>query len=184
MQGTRFVHRRTVLKMAAGAIQAAAAMLLGVPGFRFLWGGSGRRRGESEFVRAVPFADLADGKPVRVVIAADRWDAYVHYPPGPIGSVWLIRENGARESGRVRCLQTICPHLGCGIDFAASRGLFTCPCHASAFDVSGRVLGGPSARAMDELECRIGEPDEQGRRWVEVRYQEFQTGVADRRVIA
>jgi hypothetical protein len=37
---------------------------------------------------------------------------------------------------------------------------------------------------MDELACRVTDPDEDGQRWVEVRYQEFRTGVADRSSIA
>ena len=72
----------------------------------------------------------------------------------------------------VRCFQTSCPHLGCGVDYSADRKAFTCPCHASEFAVDGTPRFGPSPRPMDQLACRVTEPDGQGQRWIEVDYQE------------
>ena len=90
----------------------------------------------------------------------------------------------AGANGQPRVLSAVCPHLGCAIDYAADRNTFNCPCHASEFDAAGRRRLGPSPRDMDELECRISDADESGVRWVEVKYQEFQTGVSEKRPTA
>jgi Rieske Fe-S protein len=177
------LRRRTFLGLAADAVQAALAAAVVIPGVRFLLAPLQRRRGEAAFQRLAPLQNVSAGEPVRVVVTADRWDAYVHHPPGPIGNVWLIRGDDDAAHPRIRCLQTICPHLGCGIDYQPARGVFSCPCHASEFDSTGKATSGPSPRPMDELECRISEPDEQGRRWVEVYYQEFEPGVVERRPV-
>ena len=128
---------------------------------------SGRRRG---FIPIATLDTAALDRPTRVVISADRWDAYTHYPPGPIGQVWLVREGQGEPEPKVRCYQAVCPHLGCIIDYASTRAKFYCPCHASEFDISGRRGIGPSPRDMDELQCRVTQPDQHGRRWIEVRY--------------
>ena len=85
---------------------------------------------------------------------------------------------GARRRGRADpAFSTVCPHLGCGIDFDEKAGKFNCPCHASAFDLDGRCLGGPSPRGLDELEARVEGRD------VLVRYQRFRVGTAKREPI-
>jgi nitrite reductase/ring-hydroxylating ferredoxin subunit len=127
---------------------------------------------------------IPDDRPVCVTVAADRWDAYIHYPSGPIGRVWMLRTDAAGGDGVFRCFQAICPHLGCLIEYSPGRGTFHCPCHASAFDKDGQRLFGPSPRDMDPLPLRVTEPDDDGHRWVEVDYQEFETGVAERRPVA
>jgi len=176
------MHRRTLLKSMALFLQAAIAALLGIPSLRFLLDPFRRKRGTAEFVRVARLSALSGDKPVRAVIRDAREDSFVHYPPGPVGSVWLVPSLDG--TALPRCLQSVCPHLGCGIDYVEGIGVFTCPCHASDFDRSGKTLSGPSPRDMDTLDCRLSDPDESGERWVEVRYEEFQTGVAQRRPLA
>lgn len=195
------MFRREFLNVVVDCLGGLAAALIAIPGLRFLFhvpvGGS-RATG---FVRVAGLSQLRPGEPLRVLVRADRWDGFVHHPPGPIGSVWLVpgtsvdevqyRAGDAAPAGApvasnetVRCLQTVCPHLGCGIDYDSARRRFVCPCHASDFARSGRVLSGPSPRAMDELTCRISEPDADGERWIEVEYREFKTGVSAKEPLA
>lgn len=175
------MHRRSFLKTLAAGLNGLIGLVVVIPGIRFLLDPLRRAPRERGFLRVGPLTSLTTGRPQRVTVLSDRWDAFTHHPPGPIGSVWLISDD-ADES--VRCLQVVCPHLGCAIDYAADRKVFQCPCHASEFDAAGRRRFGPSPRDMDELECRITEPDEAGVRWVEVTYQEFQTGVSEKRPTA
>lgn len=187
--GVAIVNRRTFLNLLSTLLHAAVAVCVVIPGLRFLTGVRQRRKsGEGLFVRVAKLSDLTPRVPVRVVIRRDRRDAYIQYPPGPIGAVWLVHENddpeATGEPPRLRCLQTICPHLGCAIDFAAERDGFVCPCHASEFSRSGVPRFGPSPRPMDELRCRVSEPDAAGYRWVEVEYREFRTGVPNQEAIA
>ena len=176
------MERRRFLKLGTVAINALIGVALAIPVVRYLLhplglraaGQSGEERG---FIRVAPLSALKPNRPTRVVVSGRRRDSFTHYPPGPIGVVWLTRvDNGAGPE--VSCLQATCPHLGCAVGYAADRGVFSCPCHASEFDPKGRRRFGPAPRDMDKLACRVTEPDESGRRWVEVRYQEFRTSVA------
>ena len=42
-----------------------------------------------------------------------------------------------------------CTHLGCTVPWIAEEQRFACPCHASAFDISGQVISAPAPRALD-----------------------------------
>jgi menaquinol-cytochrome c reductase iron-sulfur subunit len=178
------MQRRTFLKTLAAGVNGLLGLAVVIPGIRFLLDPLRRASRDRGFIRVAPLTSLNAGRPTQATVLADRWDAYVHHPPGPIGHVWLLRGDKDDRDPKVRCLHVICPHLGCAIDYTADRNAFHCPCHASEFDPEGRRRLGPSPRDMDELECRISEPDDRGERWVEVKYQEFQTGVPDKRSTA
>jgi len=170
--------RRTVLGILAGVIHGVAAFLFAIPALRFLW--PARRRGGTEFVRVVPLSALNSKSPTRVAVIAERNDGFLRFPATTIGQVWLDSNNSDPSPAEVRCLQTICPHLGCSIDFDPARDAFTCRCHTSDFARDGARRTGPSPRDMDSLECRVTTPDDGGNRWIEVRYIEFKTGTAQR----
>jgi len=176
-------QRRTFLKAMAWILDGAIALALAIPAFRFVAEPLRRRRELRGFIRVGLLDSIPKGRPTRVVVSADRRDAYVHFLPGPVGQVWLSRETDSGGEPRVRCLQSICPHLGCGVEFVPGRDAFSCPCHASEFDRQGVRRFGPSPRDMDVLECRVGPADEDGRQWIEVGYVEFQPGVAEKRTI-
>ena len=177
------MNRRTFLACLIGVLDGLIALALLVPGLRAVFSTPRRRKDEVDFIRVAPLDVLKEGEPHLAVVEGERWDAYVRYPPSPMGRVWLIREPDSGGEPKVRCLHTICPHLGCGINFVQERQAFACPCHASEFDAGGKSRFGPSPRNMDELECRLSDPDESGKRFVEVRYREFQTGVPDQREV-
>jgi Rieske Fe-S protein len=172
------MERRTFLKRAVAGVSGIVAAIVGLPAIRYLLDPLTRSRQAGTFVRLLPLSALPPGQPTLVSINADRTDAYTHYPPGTIGQVFLTRPDSNREA--VQCLQVICPHLGCAIDYLPDRGSFACPCHASDFGIDGRRRAGPSPRDMDSLECRLSDPDAAGERWVEVKYQEFEAGISDR----
>ena len=178
------MHRRGFLTGIAGLFQALIGCLVVIPGARFVLDPLWSKRKAARFLRVAPLSAVSATKPVRLTVHADRWDAFTHHPPGAIGSVWLLRLDDGPGEPRVRCLHTTCPHLGCGIDHAADRGSFFCPCHASGFDENGKRLLGPSPRDMDALMCRVTESDAKGDRWIEVQYQDFQTGTPERRPFA
>lgn len=48
-----------------------------------------------------------------------------------------------------------CTHLGCTLPWVADKKQFVCPCHASAFDITGDVVSGPASRALDMYEVYI-----------------------------
>lgn len=83
-------------------------------------------------------------------------------------AVWLVK----RQDGGIRAFSPSCPHLGCGYRWFPAEKQFKCPCHASVFDIDGKVLAGPSPRGLDALEARV----EDGR--VFVKFEVFQVGTS------
>jgi menaquinol-cytochrome c reductase iron-sulfur subunit len=82
-------------------------------------------------------------------------------------SLWLVK----RQDNTVAAYSPNCPHLGCGYRWSAADQRFKCPCHGSVFDINGKVLGGPSPRALDTLEVKL----ESGK--VLVKFEVFQLGI-------
>jgi Rieske Fe-S protein len=167
--------RRVFLKVVTTGLGALAAALAVVPGLGFLAGATRRQGGDGGApLRVAGEREVKIGKPLRVTAVGTREDAWLRLDRVTLGSLWLVR---AVEDGPIRAFSTVCPHLGCGVDFDEAAGKFNCPCHTSAFDLDGRCLSGPSPRGLDELEAHV-----EGRE-VLVRYQRFRVGTAKREPI-
>jgi cytochrome b6-f complex iron-sulfur subunit len=69
----------------------------------------------------------------------------------PAGKFYLVR---LRDGGFL-ALHRECTHLGCTVPWVAEESRFACPCHASAFDITGQVLSPPAPRPLDLLPVRI-----------------------------
>jgi Rieske Fe-S protein len=126
--------------------------------------------GGDEPVRVARLDELKPGEPQRRTVVGTRYDAWLRTDGVRLGACWLLRS----AEGRVRALSTVCPHLGCGIDWNPESRRFDCPCHGSAFDAEGRRVAGPSPRDMDELEVTTSGDE------VQVRYQRFRNSTSRR----
>jgi menaquinol-cytochrome c reductase iron-sulfur subunit len=170
-------QRRAFLKLMTAGLGALAGALAIIPGLGFLASplrrsaGSGGSAGASNPLRVAGDREVLPGKPLRVTAIGPHEDAWLRMEKVTLGSLWLVR---AVEDGPIKAFSTVCPHLGCGIDFDDKAGKFNCPCHASAFDLDGRCLAGPSPRGLDELDTRVEGRD------VLVRYQRFRVGSSKR----
>ena len=69
----------------------------------------------------------------------------------PAGKFYLAR----LEDGGFLALHRECTHLGCTVPWNRAENRFVCPCHASTFDLAGRVSGPPAPRPLDLLQVRI-----------------------------
>ncbi len=117
-----------------------------------------------------PEAVPGDGSPISATVVADRTDAWNHFSAQQIGTIWLRRD----EKSNLIAFSTICPHLGCRVEFRESEtNHFYCPCHNSQFTLSGEPTNRIPPRPMDRLETKVVE----GRIWV--RYQEFRGGLTE-----
>jgi len=67
------------------------------------------------------------------------------------GRFYLAR----RQDGGFIALSLRCTHLGCSVSWEEEKNRFICPCHSSAFDISGEVLNPPAARALDHYPVLI-----------------------------
>ncbi len=174
------------MKRVTGALGALFGLLLGVPGVAYLIDPRNRRTAERDFRRVARLSELPepsdDGVPVpyQVVIRAARRDAWTLHTEEVIGRVWLVRD----AENRVTAFTTICPHLGCSVNFDAAEHRFVCPCHNGTFEITGERVaqteGGtanPAPRGMDALEVKNRTvPDNEDDVFIEVKYQNFRQG--------
>jgi Rieske Fe-S protein len=168
------MERRTFLKWATHGLGALFATIVGLPALAFLLDARKRSAPAGQFKTVARLDDLAEGIPQQVVIHEVRRDAWTLHPNDVIGRVWLIR----RDKETVDAFTTICPHLGCSVNFVEKDKLFICPCHGGTFDISCQRLEradfvNPAPRGMDRLECRRDPADSQ---LIQVKYQNFIQG--------
>ena len=53
------------------------------------------------------------------------------------------------EDGGFLAISRTCTHLGCTVPWVEKEMKFACPCHGSAFDITGNVIDAPAPRALD-----------------------------------
>jgi cytochrome b6-f complex iron-sulfur subunit len=53
------------------------------------------------------------------------------------------------EDGGFLALSSKCTHLGCTVPWVEKEMKFACPCHGSAFDITGNVIHSPAPRPLD-----------------------------------
>jgi cytochrome b6-f complex iron-sulfur subunit len=53
------------------------------------------------------------------------------------------------KDGGFLALSRTCTHLGCTVPWSEKEMKFACPCHGSAFDITGNVINAPASRALD-----------------------------------
>ena len=158
------VSRRDVVgKLLTWALGLAAAGLGLVPVLRSVVGAASLEaiRGPEGFLPLLPLAELS-AEPREVLLSGEVHDA------------WLRQTQDLGDHPRV--FSSICPHLGCAVDYDPGARHFLCPCHGSVFGVDGAVLAGPSPRSLDPLPVQV---ETDGR--VSCRYLRFAPGVAARR---
>ena len=66
------------------------------------------------------------------------------------------------DDGGLLALSCKCTHLGCTVPWVEKEKKFLCPCHASAFDITGNVINSPAARALDTFPVSDREQHRQG----------------------
>ncbi|HEY4186164.1 MAG TPA: Rieske (2Fe-2S) protein [Polyangia bacterium] len=158
--------RRGFLKAIVGGSAAVLGALAAIPGLGFLLHPLRAKVAtagpEPIRVLAVP-AELKVGKPVRVDVISNISDGWARLEKVKLGAAWLVRG----PENRVHAYSTVCPHLGCGIDWDEKTEKFVCPCHQSGFGTDGQCLYGPSPRGLDELDVVATDSE------IRVRYQRF-----------
>jgi Rieske Fe-S protein len=172
--------RRSFLKWATHGLGALFGALLGFPAVAYLIDARNRPAPTGDFKTVARLRDLEIGIPKQVIIHDTRRDAWALHPSDVVGRVWLIR----RDQDQIDAFTTICPHLGCSINFQDGQDpkdrRFACPCHGGTFQLSGervteQQLGrsNPAPRGMDRVETRL---DPANPEYLQVKYQNFIQG--------
>jgi Rieske Fe-S protein len=173
------MQRRTFLQWATNGLAALFGLLLGIPAIAYIIDPRNRKAPEGGFRTVARFDDLPDGVPTQVVIRDVRRDAWTLHPNDVVGRAWLIR-----KGADLTAFTTICPHLGCSINFVKDAKLFICPCHNGTFELDGHrkegtTMTNPAPRGMDKLPWRRDPADPE---MVQIKYENFVPGL-DRPVV-
>jgi Rieske Fe-S protein len=174
------VPRRTFLARAALGLQAAIAAAVAVPVLGVLvWPLFGHSvRKPAGWSLLGPLSRFPENKPVKVSIIGEARDAWVKRDDVSVGAVWVINRGG----GDFSVFTTVCPHLGCAVQWRGDADTFVCPCHGSRFAKDGDRIQttaqqNPAPRGLDPLEWRV----ERGQ--LQARYARFRTGIEERQTI-
>jgi cytochrome b6-f complex iron-sulfur subunit len=106
----------------------------------------------AEFV-AVVFAFLrppkskARGQDTDSIITAGAVERFA--PNSVTAFVWGKFYLARLKDGGFLALSRTCTHLGCSVPWVEKEMKFACPCHGSAFDITGNVIAAPAPRALD-----------------------------------
>src|SRR3989304_479004 len=120
-----------------------------------------------KYVPVAPLAPLpADGIPHQFALTDDVVDAWTRSPAQRVGTAFLTRTDTV-AGAKITAFSSVCPHLGCAVDYNQAAGDFECPCHASAFAKDGKKLFGPSLRGLDPLAVKLVESGGRQGIWVE-----------------
>ena len=74
----------------------------------------------------------------------------------PPGEGKIAKINGEKyaiyrkEDGETVALSSVCPHLGCIVNWNNSMKTWDCPCHGSRFTSSGDVIAGPAESSLEQ----------------------------------
>lgn len=167
------MNRRDFYRIGTIVLGNGVALALAVPGVAYLLDPLRRSSKQGDFQRLAKLSELPVGEPRSFAVISERQDAWVKYPPEPIGSVWLVRRpDGATPP--VVAFTAECPHLGCAVNLReGDKGSeFLCPCHTSAFDLTGKPLNAVPPRGMDTLPVELSKDADPV---VLVKFQRFRT---------
>jgi menaquinol-cytochrome c reductase iron-sulfur subunit len=142
------VSRRSVLLSFALALNALAAVLVGIPVIGFLLAPA-RRLAEQAWVSLGAAADF----PVGQTRLATYRNPFVEAWDGETAKAacWVRHVAG----DRFQVFAINCAHLGCPVRWFPESGLFMCPCHGGVYYQDGSRASGPPPRGLFEYEYKI-----------------------------
>jgi thiosulfate dehydrogenase [quinone] large subunit len=81
----------------------------------------------------------------------------------PVGGAVQVRDpNSGHQDwvlqlspGQFTALDATCPHQGCTVNFDSAATGFTCPCHGSRYDATGKLLRGPATRGLTPVPVKL-----------------------------
>ena len=171
--------RRDFIKGASCVIGAAIGAVPMAAGIRVVLDPLSRREngseGEAEFIRLAELTELPEGEPMKFAIVEDKSDKWSRYKDVPVGAVYLLKKKVEEGKDPVIAYNTVCPHLGCFVDYRKNEQDFFCPCHDSQFTLDGELTKGVSPRGMDKLKVDIRNGSE-----VWVKFRRFKSNTKDK----
>jgi nitrite reductase/ring-hydroxylating ferredoxin subunit len=171
------------MKWAIAAINGLIGAVVALPALFYLIDPRRRPGLASDFRRVSRIADLPLDEPTQVTIRDQRVDAWTRHSNDLVGRVWLIRRASAPD--KVEAYTSICPHMGCSINFEASERRFACPCHGGLWDFYCQRLNpetNPARRDMDRLDVELQKDGATDDMWVAVKYEQFMSSIPEKKL--
>jgi Rieske Fe-S protein len=166
--------RRGFLNALTNLVMVSLGLGVLIPAARYvlapLWPKQRVEDAGPDFVDVGPLADVPVGEWRLLSLETVREDGW--RKTRTRHAVWVRRPGPDNQD--VTVFSSICPHLGCPINWHPDQSQFVCPCHGGLFDEAGRRTGGPPPRDMDPLEYEV----RAGR--LRVRWRDFKIGVGER----
>jgi Rieske Fe-S protein len=164
-------NRRWFFNVVANLVLALLGLLIGIPVIGYFLAPLRRKSGAGvNFTDAGPLADLPVGEwrlRTLEIVQEDGWKkSRVKH------GIWVRRLGQGGQD--VAVLSSLCPHLGCPVNWQQDQARFHCPCHGGVFASDGLRIQGPPPRGMDPLEFEV----RAGHLWV--RWQDFKIGASTR----
>jgi menaquinol-cytochrome c reductase iron-sulfur subunit len=171
-QPPEFPGRRSFLVVLIGLGAAVVGALLSVPLVMYAVDPLFRKTSPKSYSDAGPISQFdhltQPAEPVIPVTRTDGWRVITSQEP-----IYVLPP----DVGQHRVLSTVCPHLGCEVEWRDGEKRFYCPCHGSVFAEDGTLISGPAPRGMDYLDSKVSD----GR--LQVEYEYFRMLVPDREVM-
>ena len=167
------ISRRSFFGALLGISTAAMGALLAVPVLRYVLYPLYAKNKGAWWSKVMPFKEmpLASADPVSKTITFNQRDGWREVVTNKL----VYAETLPSEETLV--LSSICPHLGCTVQWQADKDRFYCPCHGSVYNKEGKHVAGPAPRGMDPLPTKT----EDGNLLVHFEY--FREDVPNREVV-
>ncbi len=95
-----------------------------------------------------------------------------HYLTHEGAKVTITRHGMSGSAADFIALSSVCPHLGCQVQWEHDKQRFFCPCHNGTFDPQGNPTGGPP-KAANQLLSRFTLAVEAGLLFIELPEEEL-----------
>ncbi len=158
------VTRRGFLILLSGVLAGFIAFVLGIPFVASILG-TAKKVKDKIFSRLTRVSTIPILSPINLNFETTKTDAYIKNVETQ--DAWVVK----RADTDLTVFSPICPHLGCRYAWNSNQRLFICPCHNSVFTIDGKVVSGPSPRALDTLPIKIQHGE------LYVLYERFKVGI-------
>ncbi|MCA2001488.1 MAG: ubiquinol-cytochrome c reductase iron-sulfur subunit [Chloroflexi bacterium] len=148
MSSSKEISRRDFIKVTTGIVGGVIGAAIGLPSVFYLIDPALQEGGKDIWVSIGKFEDMQVGVPYPFSftrVQVNGWERTSNSFGG-----YAIRKSD--NPNDLLILNSRCTHLSCAVNWNAEAQEYICPCHDAAFDIEGKVLGGPPPRPLDKFE--------------------------------